>query len=157
MSQLVSSTMQQPVLSARTAAVRAAGPSRHHHAAVFANPVQRAFVATGRSAGLRSARGHTGSSCSYRRKVTVCGLFGLGVPELAVIAGVAALIWGPSKLPELGKGLGKAVKGFQSAATEFNDELKKATAEESAKDAAEATKKEGTTSSTEAAAAPKKE
>jgi hypothetical protein len=28
------------------------------------------------------------------------------VPELAVIAGVVALIYGPSKLPELGKGLG---------------------------------------------------
>ncbi|EFN54042.1 hypothetical protein CHLNCDRAFT_25319 [Chlorella variabilis] len=44
------------------------------------------------------------------------GLFGLGVPELAVIAGVTALIFGPSKLPELGKGLGKTVRNFQSAA-----------------------------------------
>jgi sec-independent protein translocase protein TatA len=90
------------------------------------------------------------------------GLFGLGVPEVAVIAGVVALVFGeyptpacawvqaadmpplaapppppppppplpllslcasttcqpagPSKLPELGKGLGKTVKNFQSAA-----------------------------------------
>lgn len=57
-------------------------------------------------------------------------MFGLGLPELAVIGGVAALIWGPGKLPELGKGLGKAVKGFQSAAQEFTEELKKATEEE---------------------------
>jgi TatA/E family protein of Tat protein translocase len=40
-------------------------------------------------------------------------LFGLGVPELAVIAGVTALIFGPSKLPEIGKSLGKTVKSFQ--------------------------------------------
>ena len=53
------------------------------------------------------------------------GLFGLGAPELVVIAGVTALLFGPSKLPELGKSLGKTVKSFQSAANEFNDELKK--------------------------------
>lgn len=66
------------------------------------------------------------------------GLFGLGLPELAVIAGVAALIFGPSKLPELGKGLGKTVKSFQDAASEFNTELKAGM--EADKKAAEATK-----------------
>lgn len=65
-----------------------------------------------------------------RRQVCVAGLFGLGVPELAVIAGVAALIFGPSKLPELGKGLGKTVKSFQNAAKEFETELKAATADD---------------------------
>jgi sec-independent protein translocase protein TatA len=49
----------------------------------------------------------------------------LGVPELAVIAGVAALIFGPSKLPELGKAAGETAKSFQMAAKEFNEELKK--------------------------------
>lgn len=53
------------------------------------------------------------------------GLFGLGVPEIAVIAGVAALIFGPSKLPELGKAAGQTAKSFQDAAKEFNEELKK--------------------------------
>ena len=53
------------------------------------------------------------------------GLFGLGVPEIAVIAGVAALIFGPSKLPELGKAAGSTAKSFQEAAKEFNEELKK--------------------------------
>ena len=53
------------------------------------------------------------------------GLFGLGVPEIAVIAGVAALIFGPSKLPELGKAAGETAKSFQVAAKEFNEELKK--------------------------------
>ncbi|ABO94088.1 Tat family transporter: pH-dependent thylakoid protein export into thylakoid, partial [Ostreococcus lucimarinus CCE9901] len=43
-------------------------------------------------------------------------LFGLGLPEIVVIGGVAAVLFGPSKLPELGKSLGKTVKSFQEAA-----------------------------------------
>ncbi|KAL4579838.1 hypothetical protein LXL04_016006 [Taraxacum kok-saghyz] len=52
-------------------------------------------------------------------------LFGLGVPELAVIAGVVALVFGPKKLPEVGRSIGKTVKSFQQAAKEFETELKK--------------------------------
>ncbi|CAM6088045.1 unnamed protein product [Calypogeia fissa] len=56
--------------------------------------------------------------------LVVRGLFGLGVPELAVIAGVAAILFGPKKLPEIGKSLGKTVKSFQQAAKEFESEVK---------------------------------
>merc|ERR1712226_479320 len=64
------------------------------------------------------------------RKVRVMSLFGMGLPEVVIIAGVAALVFGPSKLPELGKSLGVSVKSFQSAAKEFEKELKSATTEE---------------------------
>lgn len=59
-----------------------------------------------------------------------------------VIAGVTALIFGPSKLPELGKGLGKTVKSFQTAAKEFETELKAATADEPEVQKPEEAKKE---------------
>ena len=51
-----------------------------------------------------------------RDRVVVRGLFGLGLPEIVVIGGVAAVLFGPQKLPELGKSLGKTVKSFQEAA-----------------------------------------
>jgi TatA/E family protein of Tat protein translocase len=61
--------------------------------------------------------GHSGAFAGRqngpRRGLTVCGIFGLGVPELVVIAGVAAVLFGPKQLPELGKSLGKTVKSFQ--------------------------------------------
>jgi|TARA_X000000368_G_scaffold315466_1_gene252944 sec-independent protein translocase protein TatA len=69
------------------------------------------------------------------------GLFGLGLPEIVVIGGVTALLFGPSKLPELGKSLGKTVKSFQSAANEFNEELKKEV-DEGNKDGEETKKEE---------------
>lgn len=61
-----------------------------------------------------------------RSPVACQGLFGLGMGEIAVIAGIAALVFGPSKLPELGKGLGQTIKSFQTAAKEFETELKTA-------------------------------
>ena len=35
--------------------------------------------------------------------------------HLVVIAGIALLIFGPKKLPELGKGLGEGLRGFKAA------------------------------------------
>lgn len=47
------------------------------------------------------------------------------MPELVVIAGVATLVFGPKKLPEVGRSIGKTFKSFQQAAKEFETELKK--------------------------------
>lgn len=41
------------------------------------------------------------------------------MPELVVIVGVAALVFGPKKLPEVGKSIGKTVKSFQQVSWVF--------------------------------------
>jgi sec-independent protein translocase protein TatA len=53
-------------------------------------------------------------------------VFGVGLPELAVIAAIGLLVFGPKRLPELGKTLGRTLKGFQSASKEFEQEFRKA-------------------------------
>ena len=47
------------------------------------------------------------------------------------------LLFGPSKIPELGKTLGKTAKSFQGAAEEFKSELKSGLEEEDPPKAAE--------------------
>ena len=38
--------------------------------------------------------------------------------HLLVIFGIALLVFGPKKLPELGKGIGEGIRGFKSAMNE---------------------------------------
>ena len=52
--------------------------------------------------------------------------FGIGLPEMAVIAAIGLLVFGPKRLHELGKTLGRTLKGFQSASTEFEKEFRTA-------------------------------
>jgi sec-independent protein translocase protein TatA len=42
----------------------------------------------------------------------------LGVPELVVILAIVILIFGASRLPELGRGIGKGIKNFKDATKE---------------------------------------
>ncbi|OUT73260.1 MAG: twin-arginine translocase TatA/TatE family subunit [Synechococcus sp. TMED19] len=53
-------------------------------------------------------------------------VFGVGLPEMVVIAVIGLLVFGPKKLPELGRTLGRSLKGFQSASSEFEREFRKA-------------------------------
>jgi sec-independent protein translocase protein TatA len=42
-------------------------------------------------------------------------VFGLGIPELIVILVVALLVFGPGRLPEVGKFLGRSLRDFRDA------------------------------------------
>lgn len=40
-------------------------------------------------------------------------MFGLGWPEVAVIGIIALVIFGPKKIPDMGRALGKTLRGFK--------------------------------------------
>lgn len=44
-------------------------------------------------------------------------MFGIGLQELLVILVIALVIFGPSKLPQIGSGLGKAIRDFKKGVT----------------------------------------
>ena len=44
-------------------------------------------------------------------------MFGLGLPELIVILVILLLVFGASRLGDIGSGLGKAIRGFKDAVT----------------------------------------
>lgn len=52
-------------------------------------------------------------------------IFGIGLPEMALITIVALLVFGPKKLPEIGRSVAKTIRSFQDASKEFETELKK--------------------------------
>ena len=51
--------------------------------------------------------------------------------HLLMIFGIALLILGPKKLPELGKGIGESIRGFKSAMAAKEDETKPTSANSS--------------------------
>lgn len=68
-------------------------------------------------------------------------MFGIGMPELLLILGLALVVLGPKKLPELAKALGKGMAEFRRATDELKDEFRQmereveeSTAEASAKE-----------------------
>jgi sec-independent protein translocase protein TatA len=45
-------------------------------------------------------------------------MFGIGMPELIIILVIILIIFGAGKLPEIGGGMGKAIRNFRSATTD---------------------------------------
>ena len=48
-------------------------------------------------------------------------MFGLGVPELVLILIIGLVVFGPGRLPDIGKALGKSIKEFKSANNEKDE------------------------------------
>jgi sec-independent protein translocase protein TatA len=62
-------------------------------------------------------------------------MFGsIGVPELIVILAIALLIFGPKKLPEVGRSLGKALREFRKTSDEIKEKIEEEIQAEEFKD-----------------------
>ena len=99
-------TPKQAVTSRSLSRTSRAGVPRQSACTIAAaTPFAGRQLTAGLTAPRQRFRNGSGS-----RSVATMSLFGLGPAELLVIGGVAAVVFGPSKLPELGKSLGKTVK-----------------------------------------------
>ena len=60
-------------------------------------------------------------------------MFGLGMQELLIILAIALVVFGPSKLPQIGSGLGKAIRDFKKGVSsdDTEDSVKEAKDENS--------------------------
>jgi sec-independent protein translocase protein TatA len=46
-------------------------------------------------------------------------MYGIGIPELIIVLALALVVFGAGKLPDIGRGLGKAIKEFKAASREL--------------------------------------
>lgn len=52
-------------------------------------------------------------------------MFGLGIPELVIILVIILIIFGPSKLPQIGKAVGEGMRALKRSSSEEEQEAKK--------------------------------
>jgi sec-independent protein translocase protein TatA len=72
-------------------------------------------------------QGITRTTLALKKKVVESGtsspleefMFGIGIPELLIILVIILIIFGAGKLPEIGAGMGKAIKNFKGATSEI--------------------------------------
>ena len=50
-------------------------------------------------------------------------MFGIGIPELIVILGIALLVVGPKRLPEMARSIGRGVRELQRLTQDFKEEI----------------------------------
>ena len=64
-------------------------------------------------------------------------MFGLGMPELVIILVIALVIFGVGKLPQVGEGVGKAIRGFRREMSEREEPEMKSPKEDPSKSSKE--------------------
>ena len=72
-------------------------------------------------------QGITLTTLALKKKVVKSGtsspleefMFGIGIPELLIIMVIVLVIFGAGKLPEIGAGVGKAIKNFKDSTSEI--------------------------------------
>jgi sec-independent protein translocase protein TatA len=68
--------------------------------------------------------------------------FGVGLPEVLIVLIIALVVFGPKRLPELGKSLGSGMRSFKESITEDEEEKKLSTGSDAKPDAVHAEKSE---------------
>ena len=61
-------------------------------------------------------------------------MFGLGLPELLLILVIGLVFFGPGKLPDVGKAIGKSMREFKTALNDVKPEIMEEKAVEIAKE-----------------------
>lgn len=70
-------------------------------------------------------------------------MFGkLGLPELILILVIALMIFGPSKLPEIGKSIGRGIREFKNASREIKESMNEESQKEKEKEQAKSGEEE---------------